>query len=76
MTNLKLTITVPSDSSMDRYLFNLNYYFSEDSSGSVTYLYHGSLPPLVKITELLALFDPAEYIISKSTTGYSFIVRS
>ena len=73
---VKLTINVPLDSSMERYLSNLNYYFSEDSSESVTYLYTGSLPPLVKITELLALFDPAEYTISKSDAGFSFIVRS
>ena len=76
MTKLKLTITVPSDSSMDHYLSNLNYYLSEDSSVSVTYLYHGDLPPLLKITELLALFDPVEYTISKNPTGISFIVLS
>lgn len=74
----KLTITIQRDSSLESYLFSLphTYHVLDESSESVCFEYDGIIPPLAKISELLAMFQPAEYTISKSYTGYSFIVWS
>lgn len=74
----KLSITVPSDSAIASYLSQqptVYLYFGE-SNGSEDFSYEGVLPPLAKISQLLAVFTPSEYTISKSTTGFSFIVWS
>lgn len=74
----KLTITVQRDGAMESYLFSLphTYHVIDESSESVCFDYGGFIPPLAKISELLAMFEPAEYTISRSTTGFSFIVWS
>lgn len=74
----KLTITIQRHGALESYLFSLphTYHVLEESSGSVCFEYGGFIPPLAKISELLAMFDPAEYTISRSTTGFSFIVWS
>lgn len=74
----KLSITVPSDSAIASYLFQqpVLYPMTEAASESVVFSYDGTIPPLAKISQLLAMFSPSEYTISKSTTGFSFIVWS
>lgn len=74
----KLTITIQRGGALESYLFSFphTYHFIDESSESVCFLYGGFIPPLAKISELLAMFDPAEYTISRSTTGFSFIVWS
>lgn len=74
----KLTITIQRDGAMESYLFSLphTYHVIDESSESVCFEYGGVIPPLAKISELLAMFQPAEYTISKSYTGFSFIVWS
>lgn len=74
----KLSITVPSDSAIAAYLLqqpSIYLYFGE-SNDSEDFSYEGILPPLAKISQLLSVFNPSEYTISKSTTGISFIVWS
>lgn len=73
-----LSITVPSDSAIASYLSQqptVYRYFGE-SNDSEDFSYEGVLPPLAKISQLLGVFNPSEYTISKSTTGISFIVWS
>lgn len=72
----KLTITVQSDSAMERYLTSLShtYHVIDESSESVCFDYVGFVPPLAKISQLLAMFEPELYTINKSMTGFSFIV--
>ena len=74
----KLTITIQRDGAFESYLFSLphTYHVIDESSESVCFEYGGFIPPLAKISELLAMFEPAEYTISRSTTGFSFIVWS
>lgn len=74
----KLTITIHRDGAMESYLFSLPhiYHVIDESSESVCFEYGGLLPPLAKISEILAMFQPAEYTISKSYTGFSLIVWS
>ena len=74
----KLSILVPSDSAIERHLSNLSHLYRivRVTSASVDFSYVGYLPPLAKISELLAMFEPSEYTISKSTMGVSFIVWS
>lgn len=73
-----LTITIQRDCALESYLFSLPhiYHVIEKSFESVCFEYGGIIPPLAKISELLAMFQPAEYTISKSYTGFSFIVWS
>lgn len=72
----KLTITIPRHGTIESYLFSLPHFYTviEESSVSVCFLYDGSIPPLVKISELLALFVPEEYTIRKDSFGFTFIV--
>lgn len=72
----KLTILVPSDSTIEMYLsrFPHSYRVVNKTYASVEFSYSGVIPPLAKISELLAQFQPEQYHISKSTTGFSFIV--
>lgn len=74
----KLVIAIPRDGALESYLFSLphTYHVVDESSESVLFEYGGIIPPLAKISELLAMFQPAEYTISRSTTGFSFIVWS
>lgn len=74
----KLTITIQRDGALESYLFSLphTYHVIDESSESVCFDYGGFIPPLAKISELLAMFEPAEYTISRSTIGFSFIVWS
>lgn len=71
-----LTIVVPKESRIAEYLYDFRFVyrvFSEDSA-SVTFLYGGSNDALSVITKLLSKFDIEQYTISKSRTGFSFIV--
>ena len=72
----KLSIIVPNDSAIEAYLFQQSvlYPITKETSDSVVFSYEGVYPPLAKISLLLAMFDPSEYTISKSTTGISFFV--
>ena len=71
----KLTIMVPNDSVIDHYLHHHMFYHSyAETHTNVSYEYVGSIPPLAKISQLLAMFDPSEYIISKGINGIVFIV--
>lgn len=74
----KLSIMVPCDSVIDRFLSHqpVAYRITELTSAFVTFSYFGVIPPLAKISQILAKFEPSEYTISKSTTGISLIVRS
>lgn len=73
----KLTVTVPTDTNIDAYLWTHPMFLKvDDSSESACYEYGGFIPPLAKISQLLAMFEPTEYTISRSTTGFSFIVWS
>lgn len=74
----KLTITVHRGGALESYLFSLphTYHVIDESFESVCFEYGGIIPPLAKVSKLLAMFQPAEYTISKSYTGYSFIVWS
>lgn len=74
----KLTITIQRDCALESYFFSLphTYHVIDESSESVCFVYGGLIPPLAKISELLAMFQPAEYTISKSYTAFSFIVWS
>lgn len=74
----QLTITIPRDGALESYLFSLphTYHVIDESSESVCFLYGGFIPPLAKISQLLAIFEPSEYTISRRTTGFSFIVWS
>ena len=74
-SNVKLTIMVPSDSAIEHYLFQHPMFdIKDETSASVYFSYGGAIPPLAKISQLLAMFEPAQYTISKSMTGFSFIV--
>ena len=76
-TNHKLTITIPTDSAIEHYLWQHPMFTQTDNSSDlVVFSYDGVIPPLAKISQLLAMFEPTEYTISKSTTGISFIVWS
>ena len=71
----KLSITVPFDSAIERYLWQDPVFAITDKSCAlVVYSYGGDIPPLAKISQLLAIFEPEQYTISKSLTGISFIV--
>lgn len=72
----KLSILVPSDSSIEMHLSSLPHLYRVvgKTYASVEFSYGGVIPPLAKISELLAMFQPEHYHISKSTTGFSFIV--
>lgn len=72
----KLSIMVPSDSAIESYLSHqpVVYRITEESSASVVFSYGGTIPPLAKISQLIAMFEPQQYTISKSMTGFSFIV--
>lgn len=73
----KLSIIVPNDSVIYHYLQKHMFYRSYEETPTLTsYEYVGSIPPLAKISQLLAMFEPSEYTINKSTTGISFIVWS
>ena len=74
----KLSIHVPSDSTIGMYLSNIPHLYRivGRTSESVEFSYGGMMPPLAKISHLLSMFEPSEYTISKSTTGTSFIVWS
>ena len=74
-SNVKLTIMVPSDSAIEHYLWqHPMFHIKDETSASVCFSYGGVIPPLAKISQLLAMFEPAQYTISKSMTGFSFIV--
>ena len=74
-SNIKLTIMVPSDSAIEHYLWQHPMFTQTDeSSASVVFSYGGVIPPLAKISQLLAMFELEQYTISKSLTGVSFIV--
>lgn len=71
----KLSIMVPHDSAFEHYLWQHPMFtMTDNSSASVVYIYGGVIPPLAKISQLLAMFEPQQYTISKSMTGFSFIV--
>lgn len=72
----KLSILVPSDSAIDLHLSSLPHLYSAvcKTYASAEFSYDGVIPPLAKISELLAMFQPDQYHIRKSTTGFSFIV--
>ena len=74
----KLSITVPFNSAIAAYLSQqpFKYLYLGESNNQEDFSYEGALPPLAKILQLLAVFNPLEYTISKSTTGISFIVWS
>lgn len=71
-----LTISVPKDNPMADYLskFRFTYRLVDENSASVCFSYGGVVPPLSQISLLLAKFEPEQYTISKSMTGFSFIV--
>lgn len=71
-----LSIMVPSDSAIESYLSHqpVVYRITQETSASVVFSYGGTIPPLAKISQLLVMFEPAQYTISKSMTGFSFIV--
>lgn len=72
----KLTILVPSDSAIDMHLSSLSHLYRDVGKrcGSAEFLYDGVIPPLAKISELLAMYHPEEYHIIKSKSGFTFIV--
>lgn len=74
----KLLITVPKDSAIAQFLYQqpLVYRVIDLTSTSVVFSYGGVIPPLAKISLFLSFYEPSEYTIDKSTTGFSFIVRS
>lgn len=74
----KLSITVPCDSAIQQYLSSQQvvYRLTDVAPHHMVFSYDGVIPPLAKISQLLAMFQPSEYTISKSTTGTSFIVWS
>lgn len=74
----KLSIYVPSESAIEQYLSSQQvvYRLTDVSSATMVFSYDGIIPPLAKISQLLAMFEPLEYTISKSTTGFAFIVWS
>lgn len=73
----KLTVTVPSDTNIDVYLWTNPIFLKVDHSSEMAcYEYGGLIPPLAKISQLLAMFEPTEYTISRSTKGFFFIVWS
>lgn len=74
----KLSIYVPSESAIEQYLSSQQvvYRLTDVTSATMVFSYDGVIPPLAKISQLLAMFEPSEYTISKSTTGFAFIVWS
>ena len=71
----KLSIMVPNDSVIDHYLYeHPGFTMTQNLPDSVVYSYGGYLPPLAEISVLLSKFEPKQYTISKSLTGFSFIV--
>lgn len=74
----KLSIYVPSESAIEQYLSSQQvvYRLTDVTSANMVFSYDGVTPPLAKISQLLAMFEPSAYTISKSTTGFSFIVWS
>ena len=74
-SSIKLTIMVPTDSAIDRYLWlHPMFTITDKSCATVVYSYGGDIPPFAKISQLLVMFEPEQYTISKSLTGISFIV--
>lgn len=72
-----LSVMVPNGSGICHYLQkHMFYHLYAKTPTYVSYEYVGSIPPLAKISQLLAMFEPLEYTISKSTTGISFIIWS
>lgn len=74
----KLSIYVPSESAIEQYLSSQQavYRLIDVTSATMVFSYDGVIPPLAKISQLLAMFEPSEYTISKSTTGFAIIVWS
>lgn len=72
----KLSITVPFDSEIEHYLSQQHvvYRMTDVTSSTMVFSYDGVMPSLAKISQLLAMFEPAQYTVSKSMTGFSFIV--
>lgn len=72
----KFSILVPSGSAIELHLSSLPHLYRvvDKTYASSEFSYGGVIPPLAKISELLAMFQPEQYHISKSTTGFSFIV--
>ena len=72
----KLSIFVPSDSAIELHLSNLPHLYSciGKKFASTEFSYDGSIPPLAKTLELLAMFQPEQYTIMRHKTGVSFIV--
>ena len=77
-SNVKLSVMVPSDSAIEHYLWQHPMFTtisdSTESNPTVLFSYEGKIPPLAKISELLAMFEPEQYNISKSETGFFFVV--
>lgn len=74
----KLSIYVPSESAIEQHLSSQQvvYRLTDVTPATMVFSYDGVIPPLAKISQLLAMFEPSEYTISKSTTGFAFIVWS
>lgn len=74
----KLSIIVPADSAIAHYLSHqpVAYRITEVTSSSVIFSYLGSIQPLSRISLLITFFDPSEYTIEKSASGFFFIVWS
>lgn len=74
----KLSINVPSESAIEQYLSSKQvvYRLIDVTYATMVFSYDGVIPPLAKISQLIAMFTPSEYTISKSTTGFVFTVWS
>lgn len=71
----KLSIMVPNDSVIDHYLYeHPSFTMTQNSPESVVYVYDGYFQPLAEISVLLSKFEPQQYTISKSMTGFLFVV--
>lgn len=74
----KLSIYVPRESAIEQYLSSQQvvYRLTDVTRTNMVFSYDGVIPPLAKVSQLLAMFQPSEYTISKSTTGFAFIIWS